>query len=175
MNKTIGITLGVLVIIGGLYWALGDSDNAMLKEGDSMQKAGEVMMEKTDDSGVVNKDESMVKADVMVAGDVMMKSGSYEAYSPEKLAKADTGKVVLFFRASWCPSCRALDADIKANAKNIPEKLTILDVDYDKSSELKKKYGVTSQHTIVQVDSKGNMIAKWNSSPTLSSLTSQVK
>ena len=46
--------------------------------------------------------------------------GSYEAYAPEKLALANSGDVVLFFRASWCPTCRALDADIKAHLNDIP-------------------------------------------------------
>ena len=102
-------------------------------------------------------------------------AGSYEAYTPEKLAFAETGNVVLFFAASWCPSCRALEKDIKENLSNIPTDLKILKVDYDNSQELKQKYGVTTQHTLVQVNKDGNMISKWSGSPTLSSLTSQVK
>jgi len=102
-------------------------------------------------------------------------AGSYESYAPEKLAFAETGNAVLFFRASWCPSCRALDKDIKENLGAIPADLKILDVDYDNSKELKQKYGVTTQHTLVQVDKDGNMISKWSGSPTLSSLVSQVK
>jgi len=102
-------------------------------------------------------------------------AGSYESYAPEKLVKANTGDVVLFFRASWCPTCRALDADIKSNAANIPAGLTILDVNYDNSSALKRKYGVTYQHTLVQVDAEGNLIKKWTNSPTLSAIVSQVQ
>jgi hypothetical protein len=37
-----------------------------------------------------------------------------------------------------------------------------LKTDYDSNNELKKKYGVTYQHTFVQIDSNGNMITKWN-------------
>src|SRR3989344_328137 len=101
--------------------------------------------------------------------------GTYEVYSPEKLVLAETGKVVLFFRAPWCPNCRALDADIRANLSDIPEGVTILDVDYDNSTALKQKYGVTYQHTLVQVDALGNQIAKWTSSPTLATLLTAVK
>ncbi|MEK7564045.1 MAG: hypothetical protein AAB510_00550 [Patescibacteria group bacterium] len=57
----------------------------------------------------------------------------------------------------------------------IPSDLSILDVDYDNSSDLKKKYGVTYQHTFVQVDKDGNMIKKWNGSPTLAKLVSEVR
>jgi thiol-disulfide isomerase/thioredoxin len=106
---------------------------------------------------------------------MMVKGATYEAYSPEKLANAEAGNVVLFFRAGWCPTCRTVDADIKANMNNIPANLTILDVDYDKSSDLKKKYGVTTQHTFVQVDSKGNLIKKWMGGSTLASVVGQVK
>ena len=106
----------------------------------------------------------------------MMKFGSYESYEASKIAMASAGDdVVLFFRASWCPSCRAVDADIKANLKSIPESLTILDVNYDDSTELKKKYGVTSQHTFVQVDTQGNLVKKWSGGSTLASILAEVK
>ncbi|MEK7148750.1 MAG: thioredoxin family protein [Patescibacteria group bacterium] len=130
---------------------------------------GTAMMEK--------KGDAMVKGDAMMtAGDAMMKVGSYEAYAPEKIAKASaTGNVVLNFSATWCPTCRALEADIKANLKNIPGNLTILRVDYDNSADLKKKYGVTYQHTMVQVDKNGTMIKKWMGSQTLSAFVAEVK
>lgn len=105
----------------------------------------------------------------------MATKGSYEPYAPEKLAKADGGKVVLFFRASWCPTCHALDADIRSHSSDIPGDLTILDVDYDNATALKQKYGVTVQHTLVQVDAHGNQLAKWIGSPTLADLATQVR
>ena len=102
-------------------------------------------------------------------------SGSYQAYNASKLALADNGPLVLFFRASWCPTCRTLDEDIKANLSNISPGMTILDVDYDDSAELKKKYGVTYQHTLVQVDANGSKLKKWSGSPTLNALMAEVK
>jgi thiol-disulfide isomerase/thioredoxin len=189
MTKIFAILGAVLILGGGAYFLTQNSapqamekgggdammekaeDSAMEKEAmmgteedAMMQKENGEMMEKKDESAMMQKDES-----------AMMAKGSYEAYGPEKLAKAENGDVVLFFRASWCPTCRALDADIKANSSSIPGGLTILDVDYDKSSDLKKKYGVTTQHTLVQVDASGNLIAKWQGSSTLSGLVSKVK
>lgn len=102
--------------------------------------------------------------------------GSYEIYSPEKIAeKSKTSRVVLFFNAVWCPTCRALDNSIKVSLKQIPGDITILSVDYDTYKDLKKKYGVTYQHTLVQVDSEGNLVKKWSGSPTLSALVQEVK
>lgn len=102
------------------------------------------------------------------------KAGSYEMYAPEKIAKAETGKVVLFFKANWCSTCDGVDEDIKDRLAEIPEKLTLLEVDYDDSSALKRKYGVTYQHTFVQVDKDGNMLKKWSGSPTLKTLVAEV-
>lgn len=149
------------------YLVCGDLKNAVETSTDG------AMMKK---EGAMMEEGAMMKGDAMTKGDTMMKVGSYEAYAPEKIAKAaSTGNVVLFFRASWCPTCRALDADLKANLKNIPGNLTILDVDYDKSNDLKKKYGVTYQHTFIQVDKDGTMIKKWLGSQTLSAFLKEVK
>ena len=101
--------------------------------------------------------------------------GVYEPYVPEKIAGAKEGRVVLFFRASWCPTCRALDADTRSKLSSIPTDVTILDVNYDTETALKQKYGVTYQHTFVHVDASGNQIAKWSGSPTLAALLGNVK
>lgn len=98
-------------------------------------------------------------------------AGSYEEYSPEKVSNSE-GKIVLFFKANWCPTCRALDVNIKSNLSNIPSDVIILEVDYDNSTELKQKYGVTYQHTLVQVDQEGNQLAKWSGSQTLDAIIS---
>ncbi len=149
----------LVVAVIGIY-ALMNSG----KENIAMEKPAGVMVK---EEGVMVKPESAA----MVA-----KAGSSEAYSPEKIALASAkGNVVLNFYAAWCPSCRALDADINANLGNIPSNLTILKVDYDNSAELKKKYGVTTQHTMVQVDKDGNLIKKWSGSATLTAFVAEVK
>ncbi|TAK58590.1 thioredoxin [Patescibacteria group bacterium] len=176
MNKNIGIIIGVIalvVIAGGVYAFLNSKDDTMM----DTKKADSAMMKDTPKEG-----EEMMKADttqtdsMMDTSDTMMKAGSYEAYAPEKVAVASaTHDVVLFFQASWCPTCRTIDADIKANLSKIPPGLSILDVNYDTSTALKQKYGVTYQHTFVQVDKDGNLIKKWSGSPTLGALVAEVK
>jgi len=197
MNKNIGIVIGVVVlavIVGGIYVSNNAKDDAMMVKEQMEQKAMEeqkmaeekAMMEKRameEKDAMMKADntetDSMMKKDetsMMDKSDTMMKVGSYETYAPEKVALASaTHDVVLFFRASWCPTCRALDADIKANLSKIPESLAILDVNYDNSTALKQKYSVTYQHTFVQVDKDGNLIKKWSGSPTLSALVVEVK
>lgn len=101
--------------------------------------------------------------------------GSYEAYSEPELEHAKDGTVVLFFKAPWCPTCRAVDSDIKAHLADIPPGVSILEVDYDSSDELKRKYGVTYQHTFVQVDAAGNLLKKWSGGLTLGSILKEIR
>ncbi len=84
-----------------------------------------------------------------------------------------TPYTVLDFSAPWCPSCRALDANLQQ--ATIPSDLTILKVDYDSAKDLKKKYGVVTQHTLVQVDADGNQIAKWVGGSTIDDITANLR
>ena len=103
-NKPILIIIIILVLAGlGIYFWSGNSTDKATIENESEAMDQELMMEEEKVTG----------------GEVMMKKGSYETYSPEKLALAETGKVALFFRASWCPTCRALDANIRSNLDNL--------------------------------------------------------
>ncbi len=197
--------VGVVVLGGGYSIVSSSKEAEMAKkqmmeeEKMLMEKAEmeKVEMEKKamDDKAVMDKeatmkdekkmmsgeDEAMMKKDEMmkdeaIEGDsVMMNKGSYEVYSASKLVMAEKGDVVLFFKASWCPSCRTLDADIKANLGSIKDGLTILEVNYDTETALKQKYGVTSQHTLVQVDMDGNLISKWSGGGTLAALEAKVQ
>ncbi len=132
----------------------------------------DIMMEADEPT---DEDVMMEDKDEMTGQEAMSEGGTYETYSADKLARAENGDVILFFRASWCPTCKALDANIKANLGDIPDDLTILDVDYDNSTELKQKYGVTYQHTLVQVDADGNLIKKWSGSPSLATILAEVE
>lgn len=98
--------------------------------------------------------------------------GIYLPYTSTAVAQAK-GNVVLFFHASWCPTCVAANKDIEAHLKDIPKNLTILKVNYDEATDLKKLYEVTGQHTFVQVDNSGKLIKKWRGGSTLSEVIGQ--
>lgn len=179
MNKNIKNFIGIiaiLLILSGVYASTKRNDDKMMQDGDVNNIGQNSQMIK--DVDLENNDVMMKKEDgaVMVKDDTSMKSGSYELYTPEKVMLAsDSHDVVLFFRAGWCPSCRTLDLDIKKNMSSIPSSLAILDVDYDNSTALKQKYGVTYQHTLVQVDKDGNLIKKWSGGSSLAGLINEVK
>jgi thiol-disulfide isomerase/thioredoxin len=86
-----------------------------------------------------------------------MKAGSYVDYADfdaDRSAYAD-GKVVLFFHAGWCPTCKQAEKSLTSDA-DIPAGLTIVKVDYDSATDLRRQYGVTQQHTFVSIGPDGS-------------------
>lgn len=86
----------------------------------------------------------------------------YRDYTEEVYASTANQKRILFFHAAWCPTCKIADQEFMNMQSAIPAGVVVLKIDYDTQSALKKKYGITYQHTFVQVDTEGNEIAKWN-------------
>lgn len=83
--------------------------------------------------------------------------GSYKDYSKATFDQTKTRRL-LFFHASWCPQCRKLDEDIKKTA--LPSDLTIFKVNYDTENDLRIRYGVTLQTTVISVTADGQPINK---------------
>lgn len=65
-------------------------------------------------------------------------------------------QVLLLFKANWCSSCKLLEDEIQEQW--IPRWILIMYVDFDKEFELRKKYKVNNQHTVVYVDQQWNEI-----------------
>lgn len=101
-------------------------------------------------------------------------AGTYALYTEERRNAAE-GDVVLFFHAPWCPTCKVLHEAILNESASIPEALTILQVDFDSSLDLRREHGVTLQHTLVQVDNAGNQITKWSGGSSVESIASRVQ
>lgn len=192
MNKNIFfIILVVLVVAAGIYISNSDKDKQNIAEesnikggeinmdtDDSMMKEDEGMMEGENSGNAIREEEDGFGSDLMMEEDDALKmaaGGEYVDYNPQLLERANNGNVVLFFHAGWCPTCKVLDSALKKDLSKFPKDLTILKVDYDNSSDLKKKYAVTYQHTLVQVDAQGNEINKWNGGSDLSDVLSKLK
>ncbi len=133
------------------------SASAMEESPDAMEKSADAMEESPD---------AMEKsADAMEeTPEAMAKGGQYV---PESKFRADqaafeSGNTVLFFYAAWCPDCQATDASIQETG--VPEDINIVKVDYDNANDLRKKYGVTQQHTYVLIGPGGEELKKWTGS-----------
>ena len=104
-------------------------------------------------------------------------SGSYLTladYEANKDAFAST-KVVLFFSAVWCSTCKRARDNIEADLTAIPADLTIVVADFDTAIELRRTYGVGVQHTFVYIDNQGNEIKKWSGSVTTDEIYERVQ
>lgn len=138
----------------------------MMQKDEAMMKDDTMMVTWTTDT--MKKDAMMKKDDTMMKDDkaMMQKSPAmYQDYSESAVAVAlkEGKKVALFFHAPRCPSCRSLNKELTADITTLPANTVVFKTDYDSSSDLKKKYSVTSQHTIVTIDANMNKIAlkKW--------------
>lgn len=99
-------------------------------------------------------------------------SKQYLPYTKDVLESSKTTRRVLFFYASWCPTCIPADADFTKNISMLPSDVTLIRVNYNDpdtdadEKALATKYGITYQHTYVQIDAEGNEVVKWNGGAT---------
>lgn len=165
MNKSILITVAVIALIlvgGGVYLSLQSSDEASSRQTQSPTKP-EAMMEEDKDAIMGNSEEKM-SDNKMMDSSLWAGEGAYKDYSAEAVRSESeqARKIVLFFHAPWCPFCKTANTAFLEKTDQIPDGVTVFKTDYDSNTELKKKYGVTYQHTFVQIDQNGEMITKWN-------------
>lgn len=146
MNKTI-ITAGIVILAlvgGGLY---NINKQSQQREEPKMTEEKTVMMDENSAS-------------------------RYVEYSKTVLDQAENNRRVLYFYASWCPTCRPADADFKTNMSRFPDDLIVVRVNYNdpetdkEEKDLAEKYDITYQHTFVQIDPQGNEVTKWNGGQT---------
>ena len=175
-NPILVVVLIVIVAVLGVG-AYTFSQNS--SQADSMMQKNEVSLAKEEtsmdkmpatDSSIMEKDSSSGSGEMMME---KMGEGNYVEYSKSALDAAAENRRVLFFYASWCPTCKPTDADLKVNISKIPADVTVVRVNYNdpetdqEEKDLAKKYGVTYQHTFVQIDSDGKEVVKWNGGKTV--------
>lgn len=92
----------------------------------------------------------------------------YVLFSPEVLSATAHTRRVLFFYANWCPTCRPADARFTEDMSQIPSDVTLIRVNYNDTDtdqaekDLARQYGITYQHTFVQIDGDGAVVTQWN-------------
>ncbi len=162
MNKKIIIAgiFGLALISGGLYIATQNSQTAQIA-----QETPATMQKNTStDSG---------------QGKMMEKTADsrYIPYLKDVYDSNSNKRRVLYFYATWCPSCKAANEDFTKNPDKIPEDVIVIRTNYNdpdtdqEEKDLAKKYGITYQHTFVQIDSTGKEVTKWNGGQTSELLT----
>ncbi|MBP7842907.1 thioredoxin family protein [Candidatus Woesebacteria bacterium] len=170
-NSSMIVVILLVLVVGGVgVYAMMGRDASMTKL-EETEKTG-VMVTKDDQAEMVKDDDAgMQKGEPAVADSnetMMQKEGAYAPFSAEVLADSKNSKRVLFFYANWCPTCKPADASFTQNLTQIPADVTVIRVNYNDTEtdqaekDLAKKYGITYQHTFVQIDANGNEVTKWN-------------
>ena len=104
-------------------------------------------------------------------------SGKYSEYNQTVLNQrlSEGKKVVLFFHAAWCPTCRSADKNIRSSIDSIPPDVALLKVNYDKEKALKNKYGVSYQHTFIQLAKDTSAVTKFQGSRTVPAILANLR
>jgi len=169
MNKKVlvivSVVVGLLLVGSGAMAYINNQNDKKEQEKMAMEKkTGDEAMMKKDETAAMEKDKMSKEGDTMAKDSAMSKSGSYVTladYNANPTKYADSKKVY-FFHASWCPICQGIDKEINADMSKIPAGITLIKTDFDNSTDLRQKYGATTQYTFVQVDSNNNETAQWS-------------
>lgn len=176
MNKKtiiiVTVIVGLILAGGGVFAYSSNQNNKKQQEKMAMEKksSDEAMIKKNNEDSIEKEemaeeaDSTKKESEAMKKEDTTSKQGSYITladYNKDSSKYADSKKVY-FFHASWCHICQEIDKAISADASKVPSGVTIIKTNFDNSTELRKKYGVTTQHTFVQVDNDGNETAQWS-------------
>lgn len=185
----VGVVVVILLIFAGWYYAnsaedvtnenVNTSEEVMEKDSNSNTDSIIKSDDATDDDSKMDStdsaDDAMQKdGDSENEEQAMKKSGSFVDYTDTDISKLE-GDIVLDFSAPWCPTCQAFKKNVTANLEDIPAGVTIISVDYDTNIELRKKYGVTVQHTFVQVTPDGEKIKSWIGGLTVGEVVAKIK
>lgn len=184
MNKTIVIAgVVVLVLVGGGLFIANQNSRQSEQAKMAQEKAANDLpagrqVQKDETGTQTPKQEAMKKKNAAMEktdDSKMMDKNANSRYVPYSKAVYDTSadkRRVLYFYATWCPSCKVANEDFTANPNKIPEDVIVIRTNYNdpdtdqEEKNLAKKYGITYQHTFVQVDSDGKEITKWNGGKT---------
>lgn len=136
--------VGVLLLAGAAY--------ALLIEGPTTTETSQQTTNTSQKAETVSPSATTESSNSQAAG-------RYATYTEAAVTDTAYDTTIVFFYAPWCPECRAYKQAIESDT--IPEGVQFLEADFDSSTELKKRYGVTLQTTFVRVNTAGELQKKW--------------
>jgi thioredoxin 1 len=93
----------------------------------------------------------LIVSGLLLAAATLSQALEVKPYSAAALAQAEQANqaVALHFHADWCPTCRAQDKVVQALKNEKGLDLTILTVNYDTEKDLKRRFKVNSQSSLI--------------------------
>ena len=141
-------------VIDALYVQPADTS----EDGDNDEAGDEGDADSTDASSAVDEVRQTIRDGLAGNEDAVDDSGQYIEWSEEAFEANSDQQRWLYFHAEWCPECRALEADIKANLSDIPAGVIIFKIEYDDHQDLRQRWQVLSQTTVISVDTQGEKV-----------------
>lgn len=94
---------------------------------------------------------SLLTASLLLAGAALAQALEVKPYTAAALAQAQTANqpVALHFQADWCPTCRAQEKVLQSLKSDPALDLTVLVANYDTEKDLKRRFNVRAQSTLV--------------------------
>lgn len=94
---------------------------------------------------------SLLTASLLLAGAALAQALEVKPYTAAALAQAQGANqpVALHFHADWCPTCRAQDKALQSLKSDPALDLTVLVANYDTEKDLKRRFNVRAQSTLV--------------------------
>lgn len=122
-----------------------------------------LMEEDEEESSEENKEDESSEAEEETAEEVeevsLDEDPEFVAYTASQFADLEGSQgFAVFFHADWCPTCIGLEKDLEANIGSFPRGAKILEANFDTELDLRKKYGVNVQSTVVIIDKNGNEV-----------------
>lgn len=162
----VGLIIVILIAIAGAaYFTFRKPAGDITESPNFVEMNSQEASDKLEITGTQSIDSNLaIGSDSSNVSERYLEYGSLGLGSPHDASK----KIVYFFYADWCPTCRPVDAEIKANLNKIPEDVVIIKANYndqytdDSEKALARDHSVTYQHTFVQIDQTGKIISKWN-------------
>ena len=148
--KLVLVIVGLAIVGGTIYKVT----TASIKKPEVMMKKDLPVTETPKQEVTEKKDESA--------------NSRYLSYSKTVFDTSSDKRRILYFYATWCPTCKIANEDFTANPNKIPEDMVVIRTNYNdpetdqEEKELAKKYGISYQHTFVQIDAQGKELKKWN-------------
>ena len=94
---------------------------------------------------------TLLTASLLLAGAALAQALEVKPYTAAALAQAQTANqpVALHFHADWCPTCRAQEKVLQSLKSDPALDLTVLVANYDTEKDLKRRFNVRAQSTLV--------------------------
>ncbi len=94
---------------------------------------------------------SLAVASILLTAAVSAQALEVKPYTAAVLAQAQQANkpVAVHFHADWCPTCRAQDKALQSLKTDPALDLTVLVANYDTEKDLKRRFNVRTQSTIV--------------------------